>query len=75
MMANQTEQVSKAGDSVTISHAHTSTLGRTEVLMGNTEKAAKGKLSRSQTGEDDNTMKYVIIIANLGQPVEELRLI
>lgn len=63
VMAKQTEQVSKSGDSVTMTHAHSSSLGRTEVIMGNTEKAAKGKLSRSQTGEDDNTMKYVIIIA------------
>ena len=62
-MANQTEQVSKAGDSVTMTHSHDSSLGRTEVMMGNTEKAAKGKLSRSQSGEDDNTLKYVLIIA------------
>ena len=62
-MANQTEQVSKAGDSVTMTHSHDSSLGRTEVMMGNTEKAAKGKLSRSQSGEDDNTMKYILIIA------------
>lgn len=62
-MADQTEQVSKAGDSVTMTHSHDSSLGRTEVLMGNTEKAAKGKLSKSQTGEDDNTMKYVLILA------------
>ena len=62
-MADQTEQVSKAGDSVTMTHSEDSSLGRTEVMMGNTEKAAKGKLSRTQTGEDDNTMKYLIIIA------------
>jgi len=62
-MATQTEQVSKAGDSVTMTHSHTSSLGRTEVMMGNTDKAAAGKLSKSQTGEDDNTMKYIIIIA------------
>jgi hypothetical protein len=65
-MATQTEQVSKAGDSVTMTHSHDSSLGRTEVMMGNTKKAAAGKLSRSQTGEDDNTMKYVIIIAVVG---------
>lgn len=62
-MASQTEQVSKAGDSVTMTHSHTSSLGRTEVIMGNTEKAASGKLSKSQTGEDDNTLKYVLIAA------------
>jgi hypothetical protein len=62
-MADQTKEVSKSGDSVTMSHSHDSSLGRTEVLMGNTEKAAKGKLSKSQTGEEDHTMKIVIIIA------------
>jgi hypothetical protein len=62
-MAAQTAQVSKAGDSVTMTHSHTSSLGRTEVIMGNTSQAATGKLSKSQTGEDDNTLKYVLIAA------------
>ena len=60
-MAHQTEQVSKAGDSVTTTHSQDSRLGRTEVIMGNTEAAVRGKLTKSQTGEDDNTLKYVII--------------
>jgi hypothetical protein len=60
-LAGQTASVSKAGDHVTMTHSHTNTLGRTEVIMGNTEKAAAGKLSKTQTGEDDNTLKYVII--------------
>jgi hypothetical protein len=62
-MAAQTEQISKAGDHVTMTHSHDSSLGRTEVMMGNTNKAAKGRLSKSQTGEEDNTLKYVLIIA------------
>lgn len=57
--ANNTQRVSEAGDSVTITHSQTSTLGRTEIMMGNTAKAAKGKLSRSQTGEEDRTLLYV----------------
>ena len=60
-LATQTEAVSKAGDHVTITHSQSTSVGRTEVVMGNTEKAAQGKLSKSQTGEDDNTLKYVII--------------
>jgi len=60
-MADQTKQVSEAGDHVTMTHSQSSAIGRTEVVMGNTEKAAQGKLTKSQTGEDDNTLKYVII--------------
>lgn len=62
-MGKQTSEVSKSGDSVTMTHSHESSLGRTEVMMGNTEKAAKGKLSKSQSGEDDQTMKILIVIA------------
>lgn len=62
-MSKHTAEVSKAGDSVTMTHSQTNTMGRTEVIMGNTEKAAEGKLTKTQTGEDDNTLKYVIIAA------------
>ena len=62
-MAGQTKQVSESGDHVTMTHSQTSALGRTEVVMGNTDKAAQGKLTKSQTGEDDNTLKYVLIAA------------
>jgi|TARA_B100001964_G_C14218316_1_gene593966 hypothetical protein len=62
-LASQTASVSAAGDAVTMTHSHTNTLGRTEVIMGNTEKARSGKLTKSQSGEDDNTLKYTIIIA------------
>ena len=60
-MADQTSSVTQAGDSVTMTHSHTSSLGRTEVIMGNTERAAKGRLTKSQSGEEDPTLKYLII--------------
>ncbi len=60
-MAEQTRRVAESGDSVTISHAQASTLGRTEIMMGNTQRAASGKLSRSQTGEQDKTLIYLVI--------------
>ncbi len=60
-LAKQTASVSEAGDAVTMTHSHTNTLGRTEVIMGNTDKAKTGKLTKSQTGEDDNTLKYWLI--------------
>ncbi|PZF77465.1 hypothetical protein DK847_09110 [Aestuariivirga litoralis] len=61
-----TDQASKAaqsGISATISHSQTSTIGRTEVIVGNTEKAAAGKLTRSALGEQDRTIWIVAIIA------------
>lgn len=58
-MVDHTRQVSEQGDAITSSHTQDSSLGRTEVLMGNTEKAASGKLSRSATGEKDNTLIYL----------------
>lgn len=60
---DQTSKANQSGVSATITHTQTTALGRTEVVIGNTEKAAKGKLSRSATGEDDKTMWIVIIVA------------
>lgn len=62
-MVQHTKQVSEAGDSITITHSATTSLGRTEVIMGNTDTANKGKLTRSQAGLKDNTLIYVIIAA------------
>lgn len=45
--------------SATISHTQSSEVGRTEVMIGNTEKAGKGRLSNSQTGEKDLTPFYI----------------
>ncbi len=52
-----------AGTSATVTGAYNDKMGRTEIIMGNTETAAKGKLSRSQTGEKDMTLIYVVIAA------------
>ena len=45
----------------TITASFDDDLGRTEVIMGNTDTAQKGKLTRSQRGEKDNTLIYVSI--------------
>jgi hypothetical protein len=50
------------GTSATITHTQTTSLGRTEIIMGNTERAAKGKISRSATGEESENTKYLFII-------------
>ena len=59
-MAGTTKEVAEEGNSVTISHTQTSAVGRTEIIMGNTDQAKTGKLTKSQTGERDWTPYYVI---------------
>ena len=53
---------SKDGTSITVTHTQTTSVGRTEVVMGNTEKAAAGKMSRSAAGLEDNTLKIVLAV-------------
>ena len=59
-MAETTKDVAGKGNAVTISHTQTSAIGRTEIIMGNTDQARSGKLTKSQTGERDWTPYYVI---------------
>jgi hypothetical protein len=59
-LGETTKQVAQDGNSVTLTHVQNSQFGRTEVIMGNTDAATAGKLSRSQTGERDWTPYYVI---------------
>ena len=60
---DQTSKASQAGASATISHTQTSSMGRTEIMIGNTDKAASGKISRSARGEQDRTIWIVGIVA------------
>lgn len=59
-MTVTTREVSGDGHAVTISHAQTTNIGRTEILMGNTDKARKGRLSKTQTGEADWAPLYIV---------------
>lgn len=66
LLGTFTDQASKAalsGISATIQHSQTTTAGRTEVIIGNTDKAASGKLSSSALGGQDKTIWIVAIIA------------
>lgn len=58
-LADTTIEVSESGNAVTITHTQTTKVGRTEVMMGNTEQAQSGKLSKSQTGVKDWTPYYI----------------
>ena len=41
------------------------TSGRSEVIIGNTETAAKGKLTRSQEGKDDKPLIILGVVAGV----------
>jgi len=58
-LSDTTREVSNSGNAITITHSQTTKVGRTEVMMGNTEQAQSGKLSKSQTGEKDWTPYYI----------------
>lgn len=58
-LSDTTREVSNSGNAVTITHSQTTEVGRTEVMMGNTEQAQSGKLSKSQTGEKDWAPYYI----------------
>lgn len=60
-LSETTRQVARDGNAATLTHSHTSAVGRTEIIMGNTEHARVGKLTKSQTGERDWTPIYVIL--------------
>jgi hypothetical protein len=59
-LAEGTKMVADSGSAVTVSHTQTTSIGRTEIMTGNTEKAWSGRLSKSQTGERDWTPFYII---------------
>ncbi|HEV7353721.1 MAG TPA: hypothetical protein VGN74_11400 [Brevundimonas sp.] len=59
-LSDTTKDVAASGAAVTVTHTQQTSIGRTEVIMGNTEQAQKGRLTKSQTGERDYTLVYVI---------------
>lgn len=60
MAAKTRELTSQENTSVTMSHTQDTSVGRTEVIMGNTAQAASGKLTRTMAGERNMTPFYVI---------------
>lgn len=59
----QTHDATNAGASATISHTHETSFGRTEVIIGNTDKAKSGKIDRSVKGLPDRSLLMVGIVA------------
>ena len=52
------DEAAKANVSLTVTHTQTTSFGKTDIVIGNTEQAAKGKLPAS-----DKTLRIVGIIA------------
>jgi hypothetical protein len=59
-LSDTTRQVAQDGNSVTVTHTQNSQFGRTEIIMGNTDTAVKGKLTKSQAGQQDWSPYYIL---------------
>jgi hypothetical protein len=59
-LAGATREVAEGGGSVTITNTQTTKVGRTEIIMGNTDEARSGKLTKSQSGIKDWTPFYIL---------------
>jgi hypothetical protein len=61
-MSEEGKRASEAGLSVNITNTKEDEMGRTEIIMGNTEASAKGQLTWSQMGNKDNTLVWLVLI-------------
>lgn len=59
-MTNAAADATETNTSFTATQTRDDHLGRTEIVVGNTETAAQGKLSRSQSGQQDRTLLFVL---------------
>jgi len=56
---DQTAKASQAGAHATIQHSQTSSIGKTEVVIGNTDRAAAGKINSGSTGH----LRTLLVVA------------
>jgi hypothetical protein len=59
----EASKATQSNVSMTATHTQTTSIGRTEVVIGNTDRAASGKLSASAIGGPDRILWIVGIIA------------
>jgi hypothetical protein len=59
----EASRATQANVSMTATHTQTTAIGRTEVVIGNTDRAASGKLSASAAGVPDRLLWIVGITA------------
>lgn len=62
-IADGVNKATEGSAAATLTGTYSDELGRTEVIMGNTERAQKGKLTQSQQGTSNNGILYVVIVA------------
>ncbi|MEX2598795.1 MAG: hypothetical protein WD533_03975 [Dehalococcoidia bacterium] len=58
-LTQQANEAQQAGTAFQTTHVQDSVLGRTEIMVGNTDKARSGKFTKSQTGEQNWTPYYI----------------
>lgn len=58
----QTARAVEAGTHATIQHSQTSSIGKTEVVIGNTERAASGKVSSAAESLQNNSLTIIGVI-------------
>jgi len=56
---DQTAKASQAGAHATIQHSQTTSIGKTEVVIGNTDRAAAGKINSGSTGH----LRTLLVVA------------
>lgn len=59
----QTGKATQAGAHATIAHAQVTATGRTEVVIGNTDRAAAGRMSLAMAGVSGNALLAAAVIA------------
>ena len=59
----EASKATQAGVAITVTHRQKTTLGETEIVIGNTERAAAGKLSMSASGLSERLPLLIGIIA------------
>jgi hypothetical protein len=64
-MGSHAQEMAEAGQSTTITNTHEDRMGRTEIIVGSSEQAKRGRLSRAQRGHDLLTPTNVLILVGI----------
>ena len=62
-LTTQAQAANQGGVSVTATHTQSTSLGHTEIVLGNTDRAAKGKIAQARGSGDSQPLHYVLILA------------
>lgn len=62
-LTSQARTANDAGVNITATHTQNTTLGQTEIIVGNTQRAAAGKVAPLWAGLDNNQVRTGLIIA------------